>query len=136
MDLFEDGIGGCGPDEGTGFGVIAIDEAFDLVDELFDVGEGSTADRFLSDDAEPAFDLIEPRRIGRCVVNVIARPPRQPGFHFGVFVGGVVVDDEMHVELSGHVGFDVAQERKELLMAMPAFTLRHDGAGRHVERSK
>ena len=46
---------------------------------------------------EPAFHLVEPIGIGRGVVHVIAGPLRQPSAHLGMFVGGVVIDDQMKV---------------------------------------
>ena len=51
----------------------------------------------------------------------------------GMFVGGVVVDDEMDVEGLGHVGVDVAQEGEELLVSMATFALREHLAGGHVQ---
>ncbi len=39
-------------------------------------------------------------------------------------MGGVVVDDEMDVELLGDGSLDVAQELQELLLTMAAFALR------------
>jgi hypothetical protein len=41
LDLGEDGISGCSPDERTGVFVVVLDEAFDFGDQLFDVGEGT-----------------------------------------------------------------------------------------------
>jgi hypothetical protein len=41
-------------------------------------------------------------------------------------------DDEMVVELIWHVGLDVTQEDKELLMPMAAFVLGDDRTVRHV----
>ena len=37
--------------------------------------------------------------MGRCEVEVPTRPPGEPSRDFGVLMGGVVVDDEMDVEL-------------------------------------
>jgi hypothetical protein len=50
-----------------------------------------------------------------------------------MLVGGVVVDDEMDVELGRHVGLDVTQEGEELLMTMAGFALGNDRAVEHVE---
>ncbi|KRP90396.1 hypothetical protein AOQ73_25110 [Bradyrhizobium pachyrhizi] len=50
-----------------------------------------------------------------------------------MLVGGVVVDDEMDVQLGRHVSFDVTQEGEELLVAMARFALSDDCAVEHVE---
>lgn len=64
----------------------------DLFDQLFDAAEGAP-DRALGDQPEPTLHLIEPRGIGRGVVDVEAWAVCQPGTHLGMFVGAVVVDD-------------------------------------------
>ena len=57
----------------------------------------------------------------------------QPGTHGGVFVGGVVVDDQMDRQIFGYLAVDGAQELHELLVAVPGQTLSDDRAGEHVE---
>jgi hypothetical protein len=66
-------------------------------------------------------------------VNVPARTACQPSSDLGMLVGGVVIDDEMDVELGWHVGLDVTQEGEELLMAMARLALGDDRAVKHVE---
>ena len=48
----------------------------------------------LSDEAEPAADLVEPRETGRCVVDLEAMSRGQPGAHFGMSAGGLVICDQ------------------------------------------
>ena len=43
-------------------------------------------------------------------------PLRQPGLHFGVFVGAVVIHNQMQIELPGHLYVDAPQEAHELLV--------------------
>ena len=50
-----------------------------------------------------------------------------------ILVGGVVVDDEMDVELGRRIGLDVAQKGEEFLMTMAGFALGDDRAVEHVE---
>lgn len=90
--------------------IVMFNVGIDSLDQLSDVAEGATADRLLGDETEPAFDLIEPRGIGRSIVNVVARTRCQPSAHLGVLVGGVVVDDEMEVEGRRHAAVEVPQE--------------------------
>jgi hypothetical protein len=79
-----------------------LDEGIDFPQQILDTGKRPAANGALGDETEPAFHLIEPRRISRSVVYVIAGPLRQPGAYLKVFVSGVVVDDQMQVELGGH----------------------------------
>ena len=92
-----------------------------MVDFFDEVGGGierAATDSALSDESEEAFDLVEPGGIGGREVNVPTRTAGEPGSDLGMLVSGVVVDDEMDVELGWHVGLDVTQEGEELLMAM------------------
>lgn len=55
-----------------------LDEAFDVADESLGAGEGTSANSLLSNEAEPAFDLVEPGRIGWGEMQVVARTPSEP----------------------------------------------------------
>ena len=79
------------------------DEVIDLLDQLAHIAEGAAADGALSDEGEPALDLIEPAGIGGSEVQVKAGMVGQPGFDLGMFVGGVIVHDQMEVEVGGDV---------------------------------
>lgn len=103
-----------------------LDEQVDFSHQVFDVREGAATDRLLSDDTEPPFHEIEPGGISRREVQMKARPASKPSLDFGVFVGRVVVDDEMHVEVFGHVGIDMSQEGEELLMSVACLALGND----------
>ena len=65
-----------------------LDEVVDSGDEMFDASETSAADGLLGDMTEPTFDLVEPGRIGGCVVHVEARPLREPQPHLGMLMWG------------------------------------------------
>src|SRR3972149_10105079 len=78
LEFGEDGIRGGGPGERPGVGVVVMNEAFDMGHQFPDTAEGSAADRFLGDDVEPDFHLIEPGRIGRGEVQVVTAPDGQP----------------------------------------------------------
>ena len=84
-----------------------VSEVTDTLNKLTDGGKGAATDRLLGDDVEPDLDLIEPGRVGRGEVDVIAGPSGEPAFDLGVLVGAVVVDDEVNVEVRGDVGVDV-----------------------------
>jgi len=52
----------------------------------------------LRDQRKRAFDVIEPRRVSGRVVESGILAAAQPGAHFVMFVGGVVVDNQMNLE--------------------------------------
>ena len=62
-----------------------------------------------------------------------ARPAREPGPHFRVLVGCVVVEHQMDIERGGDISLDVAQEREELLVAVAMLAFGHDRAGGDVQ---
>ena len=113
-----------------------VGEAQDLLLELGDGGEGTAADRLLRDDVEPDLDLVEPGGVGGDKVEVVAGPVGQPTLDAGVLVGGVVVNDEVDVEVRRHVGVDVFEEAQELLMAVARPALGQDPAGGDVQGSE
>ena len=47
--------------------------------------------------AEPVLDRVQPGRVGRGEVEVEAGGGLAPGFHLAVPVGGVVVQDQVHL---------------------------------------
>ena len=87
----------------------------------------------MGDEPEPSFDLIEPGRISWRVVDVESGPRGQPEAYFGVLVGGVVVDDEMHVERCRDGLVDALYEAEKLLMPVAWFALGQHGSGGNVE---
>ena len=58
-------------------------------------------DPLLGDQSKPALHLVKPGGVGGCVLAMKLRPLYQPGFHFCVLVGAVVVDDQVQMELLG-----------------------------------
>src|SRR6516162_6379651 len=60
--------------------------------------------------------------------------PRQPGADFGMLVGGVIVNDQMHVPLSRGLAVDRIEKADELLMPVAAHALADDLAVEDVER--
>ncbi len=105
-------------------------------DEIGGGIERSPPDGALGDEREEAFDLVEPGGVGWREVNVPTRTAGEPGPDFGMLVSGVVVDDEMDVQLGRHVSFDMTQEGEELRVAMAGFALSDDCAIEHVEGGK
>ncbi len=69
-------------------------------------------------------------------MDVVARVRGEPGAHLGMFMSSVVVDDQMHLQVSRDVAVNMPQKRQELLMAMPRLALRDDLTGGHIECRK
>ena len=54
-------------------------------------------------------------------MNLKSRPLCQPESYLGMLVSGIVIDDEMDGNISGHNLIDAFEEGKKLLMAMAWF---------------
>ena len=96
--------------------IVGLNEAIDLGHEFFYASEGSPADGPLRDDMKPGFHLVEPRGIGGSKVKVVARSRCQPAPDTGMFVGGVVIHNQMHVQARRNLGFQMTQELEKLLV--------------------
>ena len=117
-ELFENGLGRFGPDEGLGGFVVVFDVAGDFGFEFGDGFEDAASDSPAGDGREEALDGVEPG--GRCrrEMEDPARMIRQPFPDLGMLVGGVVVDDGVD-DLAGRDGaLDGVEETDEFLMAM------------------
>ena len=64
----------------------------------------------------PEPDLLQPARTGRDEVQDKTSVSAQPALHSGMFVGRVVIDDQMQVQLRRCLGIDLFQELQPLLM--------------------
>lgn len=60
----------------------------------------------------------------------------EPAVDVFVFVGGVVVQDQVDLEVAGDFAVDGFEEREELCVSMPGLALADDFAGEHVERGE
>jgi hypothetical protein len=65
-----------------------------------------------------------------------ARVAIEPGAHLWVFVGGVVVEDDVHRLVRRHLGVQGIEEAYELLMPVAGHVAADDGAVEHVERGE
>ena len=60
MDGGEDVVGGLGPSEGLGVGIVGVDVGVDGLFELGDGAEHAAADMPLGEQREEALDLVDP----------------------------------------------------------------------------
>src|SRR6516164_1839519 len=112
-DCLKDGIGSLGPDEWLGMVIVGLNKGRDIGLELIDAAMDAALDLLIGEQREPAFDLVEPGGAGRREVEVIARVAGEPRFDGWRFVGGVVVEHQMDVEIGWHGLLDLRQEFAE-----------------------
>src|ERR1700730_15807032 len=85
---------------------------------------------------EEPLDEVEPGAGRRREVQDEAFASCQPAFHGRCFVGGVVVEDQMQIEMGGGLAINFFEEGQELVCSMAGQTFADDFAGRDVERGK
>ena len=88
-----------------------FDEFLNGGDQLRNVLEGAAADAFVGQFPEPTFDNVQPRAARRREVHVEPRMTRQPTPHLLVFVRGVIVHDQVQVQLRIRLVVDYALVR-------------------------
>ena len=112
-----------GPDERMGIVVVVGDEALDMGDQFRHAAERRALEGFPGQDREPDFDLVQPRRVRRCVMELHVRVPRQPHVPLWL-VGGQVVQD--HVDFHALVLLHDAVHEVEEFKAAPASVMLSD----------
>src|ERR1700726_996707 len=134
--LCEDGFGASGPLEGLWVLVSMLDPLVNRGLEFGDVVEGSSPDALASDFGEEPLDEVEPGTGCRREVQCEAFVSRQPALHGRRLVGGVVVEDQMQIEMCGRLAVDCFQKRQELVCPMAGQTFPDDGTGGPIERGE
>ena len=78
--------------------------------QLGDGVEGAATDAFFGDLGEEALDQVEPGGGGRSEVQMEARMRREPASDLGGLMGGVVVEDQVKVEIGRRLLVDLLQK--------------------------
>ena len=104
--------------------------------QLRDADKGPASHGLLRQFPEPALHLIEPTGTGRNKVQRKAGMALEPRLDLGVFVGAVIVQHQMKLQLFGELVIQSAQEFQEFLMAMPGKTLADDFAFQYLQGRK
>jgi hypothetical protein len=107
-----------------------------IVDRILQLGharEGAAPDALRRNLCEEAFDEIEPGRTRRREVQLEARMLGQPRLHLGGLVRPVVIEHEMHREVSKHGSIDPLQKANELFRPMPRLAFADDESALHVK---
>ena len=90
-------------------------------------------DSFVCNQAKETLNQIEPRRT--CWYEVQRHPfiELQPVFDFLMFVGWVVVNDDMQFQLFRRLFLHSFQERQKLLMTVAFFALTNNFTSKYIE---
>ena len=113
--------------------IVVLDEFLDSPYQFTNTAKATPADCLLGDKTEPAFDLVEPGGICGCVVDLKARSLGQPCAHFAMFVGGVVVHDQVHLQMGGNGTVDVLQKGQKFLVTVPGLAFGEHRSSSDVE---
>lgn len=111
-----------------------IDEAIDFSGQVLDASERAPTNGLLSNDVEPDLHLVEPGGIGRRQMGMEPGVQGQPALHPGMLVSGIVINDQMDLQVSRDVRLDMLQEVEVLLMAVPSLALSENLARGDIER--
>src|SRR6516225_6990313 len=98
------------------------------------MGEGAAADPVAGDLGKEALDHIEPGSRGRCEVQMEARMGLEPALNGSGLVGGIIIDDQMQVEVGRGPLVDLLEKTQELPMPMARHASPDDLAVQHVQR--
>ena len=134
VDLFDDGACGSRPDEERGVGVVLVEVVIDGHLQVDDGVEHATTYALSGDLGEEALDQVEPGRRCRREMHVEAGMTGQPRLDLGVLVGGVVVGDQVDIEVRRDLPVDPVEEADELLMPVLVHALADHPTVEHIER--
>src|SRR6516225_7418136 len=113
-DARENLIGRLGPSEGPRLDVVDLHVAIDGRLEVPGAAMDSAAQLLVREQREPAFDKVNPRRALRREVQKIPRALREPASDHRRLVRGVVVEDDVDVEVRRDSRVDGVEELPEL----------------------
>ncbi len=84
-----------------------IDVVANRLLQLVHTSETAVANAGVSDFTKPPLDHVQPRTGGRDEMNMKARMTLQPTRDLRMRGGGVVVNNQMQIEIGGSLGFDL-----------------------------
>lgn len=108
----------------------------DSGDQLGDALEDAPADALIGDLAEPPLYHVHPRTGSRDEVQMEAWVPPEPGFYTRVFVGRVIVRNDVKIELGRGLDLDLLEEADEFLMSMARHAFANHLAVEHAQGRK
>ena len=111
-----------------------IDPSYDSLLQFGNVVEDASAYLLASDLGEEALNQIEPGRRCRDEVQLEARMALEPALYSRRLVRGVVVGDQVEVEIGEGFSVDLLQKLEEFPGAMARHAFADDLVCRHIER--
>jgi hypothetical protein len=113
-----------------------VKENKDVCHQGADTAKAPATNHLSGDFSEEAFDQLEPGGGSWGEMQMKARMTFEPSEHFGVFVSGGVVADQVHIKLVRHLALDLAQEGEPFLMAMTPGGVRAGFSGEIIQGGK
>ena len=108
----------------------------DGFDQGLDIGERAATQSLVGNLTKPTFDHIEPRTRCGDEMQREAWVTLQPGLDTRVFMGSIVVDDQMQLQVGGYFDINAFQEPNKFLMSVPGHAIADNSAIEHTKGSK
>lgn len=100
--------------KGPCIGGVCVDVAAQFAGQVGDGSEDAPCDHIALDSGKPKFDLVQPRRVSGCEVEVNAGILFQKFTHQGGFVSREIVQDDVDLLLPGAPGDHLLEEPRKL----------------------
>src|SRR5262245_57611125 len=111
---------------------MCLEVGLDGGDEVGYRVKAATAQGFVGELAEAAINEVQPRRRGRGEMQVEPLVAIQTALNLGMVVRGVVVQNQVHSKMFGHLLVDSAQELQKFVVPMPGQALPDHNPGEHI----
>ncbi len=115
---------------------MVVNVIVDHFDQGADIGERTATQSLVGDLTKPAFHHIEPGTGCRNEVQMKAWMTFQPGSNAGMFMGSIVVNDQMELQAARDFGINTLQKPNEFLMSVTGHAIADDSAIEHTESGK
>src|SRR4051794_7077083 len=134
--LSDDAIRICGPDERLRTFVGLRQKTIYGRLEVDDPAKGASLQPLAGKLGEEALDRVQPGCRRRGEVKVKSRVPWEPSTNLGMLEGGVVMDNQMQVQVRRGSAIDLLEEANELLVPVSTHALADHSPIQHVERGE
>jgi len=134
IDLLDNVVGIGGPGDGFGFAVVFADVSLDGGLQVDQRAEDAALQSPADEGGKEGFHRIGPGAGSRREMKHPAGVLGEPGAHFGMLVGGVVVEDGMDEFAGRYDLLDAVEETDEHLVVMSRHALTNEGAVEDIER--
>jgi len=112
---------------------VVVQVIFDGGDQFRYAPKDTASDTLVGDFTKPAFDQVQPGTGSWDEVQMESRMTPNPGFDSPMFVGPVIVHDQMQIESGRRFAINLLEETDELLMPVTRHTVADDFAIEHAQ---